>query len=123
MGGDGIAGLLVRVEKHMTKKKSKYRGIVLKSCEEQTDRWVAGESLHSDHRGLGPECCPDFSCCHPDLLQPIEVRRAFKAANNRGRDKFCMQFLGAMLATSMPDVKAHITDGDPEEFERKARVT
>jgi hypothetical protein len=95
--------------------KSKYTGEVLTSCEEQIDRWVAGESLHSDHRGLGPECCPDFSCCVPELLQPIEARRAFKAADSKKRDKFCMMFLGGMLAKSAPDVSAYITDGDTQE--------
>ena len=95
----------------MTKKK--YEGEVLKDCEEQTDRWVAGESLHSDHRGLGPECCPDFSCCDPKFLQPIEVRRAFKAADERKRGKLCMIFLGGMIAEAAPDVRAYIADGDP----------
>ncbi len=86
---------------------------VLTSCEEQLDRWVAGESLHSDHRGLGEECCPDFSCCKPHLLQPVEVRRAYKAAGERQRGKLCMMFLGGMLAHSAPDVSVYITDGDP----------
>ncbi len=96
-------------------KKSKYRGIILKSCEEQVERWVAGESLHSDHRGCGPECCPDFSCCKPELLQPVEVRRAFQAADQKRREEFCMMFLGGMLAQAAPDLRAHITNGDPRE--------
>jgi hypothetical protein len=84
---------------------------VLKSHEEQLDRWVAGESLHSDHRGLGEECCPDFSCCKPQLQQPYEVRRAFHAATEQQRMKFLMAFLGGFLANAMPDVRAYITDG------------
>jgi hypothetical protein len=95
--------------------KRKYTGIVLTDCAEQTRRWVAGESLHSDHRGLGPECCPDFSCCVPELLQPVEVRRAFQAADSRTQNKLCMLFLGGMMAKARPDVRAHITDGFPEE--------
>lgn len=83
---------------------------VLTNCEEQVDRWVAGESLHSDHRGLGEECCPDFSCCQPHLLQPPDVRQAFKAASGKQRDKLCMAFLGGMLSAA--DINAHITDGD-----------
>ena len=88
---------------------------VLKNCEEQVDRWVAGESLHSDHRGCGEECCPDFSCCKPELLQPVEVRRAFKAADEKARSKFCMMFLGGMIANAAPDLKTYITDGDPRD--------
>jgi hypothetical protein len=91
----------------MTKRK------VLQSCEEQLDRWVAGESLHSDHRGLGEECCPDFSCCKPHLLQPVEVRKAFQAADPKMRNKFCMAFLGGMLTDAAPDLRVHITDGNP----------
>jgi len=86
---------------------------VLTNCEEQIDRWVSGESLHSDHRGLGEECCPDFSCCKPHLLQPIAVRRSFRAASGKEREKLCMAFLGGMLSSSAPDVKVHITNGDP----------
>lgn len=87
---------------------------VLKDCDEQLRRWVEGESLHSDHRGLGEECCPDFSCCRPQLLQPVEVRRAFQAADARKRDKLCMVFLGAMLTGERPDVSVYLTNGEPE---------
>ncbi len=91
------------------------KGEVLTDCEEQLDRWVAGESLHSDHRGLGPECCPDFSCCKPKLLQPVEVRRAFKGADERTRGKLCMMFLGGLIGEVAPDVRAYLTDGDPDD--------
>lgn len=94
--------------------KKKYQGEILSDCEEQVARWVAGESLHSDHRGIGPECCPDFSCCDPALLQPIEVRRAFKAAGARARAKLCTAFLGGLISSAAPDVRAYITSGDPE---------
>ena len=96
------------------KKKPQASREVLRNCDEQTRRWVKGESLHSDHRGLGPECCPDFSCCNPELLQPIEVRKAFVAADSRTQDKFLMVFLGGLIAKKRPDVKAYITDGFPE---------
>ena len=92
----------------------KEKRLVLADCEEQARRWVAGESLHSDHRGLGEECCPDFSCCNPELLQPPEVRAAFLAADAKKRDKLCMMFLGGLLAKEAPDVRAYITDGSSE---------
>lgn len=96
-------------------RKKKYQGVVLRDCGEQTRRWVEGESLHSDHRSLGEECCPDFSCCNPELLQPVEVRRAFAAADQRTQNKFCMAFLGGLLAKQRPDLRAYITDGFPEQ--------
>jgi hypothetical protein len=85
---------------------------VLTDSEEQVRRWVAGESLHSDHRGLGEECCPDFSCCTPSLLQPVEARRAFQAADGKGRDKLCMAFLGGLLSKKAPDLRVYITGGE-----------
>ncbi|MGI4812089.1 MAG: hypothetical protein ACRYGG_01915 [Janthinobacterium lividum] len=41
---------------------------------EQTDAWVQGTSMHNRVNG---ECCPDFSCCHPDMKMPLEERRAY----------------------------------------------
>lgn len=36
--------------------------------QEQLDKWVEGESLHNhDAPVTGSECCPDFSCCIPEL--------------------------------------------------------
>jgi hypothetical protein len=86
---------------------------VIHDLDEQTRLWVAGESVHSDHRGIGPECCPDFSCCNPDLLQPAEVRRAFQAGDQKLRDKLCMVFLGGLIAKARPDARVHITNGEP----------
>jgi hypothetical protein len=31
----------------------------------QAEAWVRGESKHND---IDNECCPDFSCCRPDLF-------------------------------------------------------
>jgi hypothetical protein len=48
-------------------------------------------------------------------LQPVEVRRAFQAAGPREREKLCMAFLGGMLTDAAPDVRVHITNGEPRE--------
>jgi len=77
--------------------------------EEQTRRWVAGESVHNGVRPDG-ECCPDFSCCRPELLQPVEVRRAFAAADERQQ----MKFLGHFLGCALSGFKVYIVAGDPE---------
>lgn len=86
---------------------------LIHDCAEQARLWVEGESVHSDHRGIGPECCPDFSCCNPDLLQPAEVRRAFAAADPKTQGRLCMTFLGGMIAKARPEIRVHITDGEP----------
>ena len=84
---------------------------VVYDFEEQMRRWVEGDSVHSDHRGLGPECCPDFSCCQPHLQQPLEVRQAYLSASEEDRGNFLSAFLGGMLSDARADLRVHITDG------------
>lgn len=86
------------------------------TSEEQTERWVRGESVHrqfklqivDDKTGEvvreqdADECTPDFSCCRPHLLVPSEVRVAFAQAPQALRMKFLGTFLRALLA----DVRA-----------------
>ena len=38
----------------------------------QTTLWFNGKSLHNDIDG---ECCPDFSCCEPELFTIDEKER------------------------------------------------
>lgn len=64
------------------------------TCEEQLDLWVAGKPVHNDER---EECCPDFSCCNPRLLAPIEMRQMFRD-NPERREAMLFGFLGAALA-------------------------
>jgi len=34
--------------------------------------WAMGKSYHND---IDNECCPDFSCCYPDLFERNEAKR------------------------------------------------
>lgn len=34
--------------------------------------WAQGKPYHNT---VDNECCPDFSCCNPDLLEPDELKR------------------------------------------------
>lgn len=34
--------------------------------------WARGAPFHNP---VDDECCPDFSCCHPDLFETDEVKR------------------------------------------------
>ena len=43
--------------------------------QEQLTAWVNGISVHNHVDG---ECCPDFSCCHPELKTP-EAKRLEQA--------------------------------------------
>jgi hypothetical protein len=65
---------------------------------DQVILWLAGISFHNDERS---ECCPDFSCCSPELLAPFEEREIFTMAfmNEKYQivDTMLMLFLGRML--------------------------
>lgn len=58
--------------------------------EKQLELWVRGKSVHNDERN---ECCPDFSCCRPELLAPEHERKTFLAACQKGDDKTKMSML------------------------------
>ena len=71
------------------------------TSEEQLDLWVNGTPRHMGGKGSG-HCCPDFSCCRPDLLAPREVRELFAAAtksrNYQVTDRMMMEFLAKGFA-------------------------
>ena len=66
---------------------------------EQIDKWLEGESVHNDERD---ECCPDFSCCQPELLADKDTRQlfsdAFKSNQSEIYEPLLMGFLGASLS-------------------------
>lgn len=39
----------------------------------QTEAWVNGYSYHNRDTN---ECCPDFSCCRPDMFEQDASKRA-----------------------------------------------
>lgn len=69
-------------------------------ADEQLELWVKGESVHNDERN---ECCPDFSCCKPNLLAPEHERRAFLEASQKGNHKattsMLYEFLGRAFSS------------------------
>jgi hypothetical protein len=83
---------------------------VVSSYDEQLTLWVAGESVHVTIPGRKrhtTDCCPDFSCCQPALLQPLEVRQAFVTASESERHFFLLRFLRALCDASRKNV--HVT--------------
>lgn len=86
------------------------------SPDEQVERWVTGESVHNDERG---ECCPDFSCCKPELQAPEDVRQAFAMAFHTDPSATHLllgSFLGAALKMALaekerPDSEVYIAGG------------
>ena len=71
----------------------------------QLDEWKRGNSIHND---VDDECCPDFSCCKPELLASKEKRETFCAVVEKGDEDtkmgMLMEFLGRGMAEIGKDV-------------------
>ena len=85
----------------------------IESSDYQLTEWVAGRPQHNYAVGSGGECCPDFSCCQPELLVDKETREAFRDASELVRLEMLGMFLGAMLDGEGKNV--HIAGGPYEE--------
>lgn len=87
---------------------------VVETLEEQERLWVEGISVHVKARVFlteDTECCPDFSCCDPKLLQPREVREAFHRATSKERNAMLGEFLDAFVKTI--DANVHVAGRGP----------
>jgi hypothetical protein len=73
----------------------------------QLAAWLEGTPFCEE----GEDCCPDFSCCQPDLLVDRDVRQKFVDANREDRMKFLGMFLGAAMAKAGANV--HIAGDEP----------
>lgn len=85
----------------MTKRKIRMVGTNF----EQLHLWVKGESVHARTGSPPPndwECCPDFSCCKPELQAPEAERRAFSKATEYERARYLSKYLAAFVATVDP---------------------
>ena len=69
---------------------------------EQLEAWQRGVAIHQVSNG--GQCCPDFSCCRPELLAPQDVRdvfvEAYKQGHEDGTTRVLMTFLGNAFAES-----------------------
>lgn len=81
--------------------------------DEQLQRWVNGDS---QHQGDGDErqCCPDFSCCVPDLLAPDYERKAFATADEKTRMGMLGTFLQRAMSKHFADKKVYVAGVDTE---------
>lgn len=85
------------------------------TSEEQLALWVEGHSIHNNdavyhivdekENVIGTkkvedgECCPDFSCCNPDLQWPKELRQKFKEADEAVRESMLIMSLSQVMAS------------------------
>lgn len=82
----------------------------------QLREWAEGRPWHNpwspgaeapDYTRTGGECCPDFSCCRPDLIWASERRYAFVEASDEAREGM---LFGALVNLTDPD-KVHVIGG------------
>jgi hypothetical protein len=79
---------------------------------EQAEKWLKGESVHNSERD---ECCPDFSCCRPDIVTPTDEKGRFCKAMDEKDEETINQMLMIFLARSLPG--AHVCGDVPGEHE------
>lgn len=93
-------------------------------CNRQLEEWVKGNPIHNT---TDDECCPDFSCCKPEFLQPLEIRKTFKEVCKKADEEgfnpeyhpyddakmgMLMSFMGNAMNKAFSEKKVHITDGN-----------
>lgn len=67
---------------------------------DQLSAWVAGWSFHDREHD---QCCPDFSCCRPELLAPLKTRRLFAQRFRMGDDATTMAMLSSFLGNALAE--------------------
>lgn len=85
---------------------------------EQIEKWAAGESIHNPDRN---ECCPDFSCCFPELKWTNSTREQYlhhARKNDRGRLRMLLVSSLKTLASSI-DREVKVINSDPLAVESK----
>lgn len=72
------------------------------SIDYQLDNWVKGVPLHNPIRD---ECCPDFSCCKPELLVDEDTRIKYKEYVDQGNDLQASELLGSFLSRAVSSIQ------------------
>ena len=75
------------------------------TAKEQLDKWVAGDSVHDYEND---QCCPDFSCCNPDLAAHIGDREIFRKYFLEGNDSGTMTMLTGFLLNLVMKNKVNV---------------
>jgi len=78
----------------------------------QASRVIKTPPIHNETRD---ECCPDFSCCQPELLADEKTRRAFAEADDETRMSMLGMFLGAGLGRLVEDGDVYLSGFDDPE--------
>lgn len=94
---------------------SAYSGMTYReSVDHQVKHWAAGIPTHNP---VGDECCPDFSCCQPQLLMDEKTRQVFLAAHESGDHETRSQMLVMSLGAALSGENVYIAGDGPEALE------
>lgn len=75
----------------------------------QLSQWVSGFSFHN---GVDDMCCPDFSCCYPEIVTPLEKRQEFfKLYKEKGSEATIPMIAEFLKAVQGQDI--HIIGAEP----------
>lgn len=88
--------------------KVKYRECI----QVQLDNWIKGINEHTKDlpNGIEPECCPDFSCCQPELEWSLELKQRFLKASSEDRETMLLNSLFNMIKHTEPNAKVLLLD-------------
>lgn len=67
--------------------------------------WVRGRSRHDL---VSDTCCPDYSCCRPELQAPLELREHYAALVTQGDLWGVLRLRLAFLQRTITEVSATI---------------
>ncbi len=80
------------------------------SLKAQLESWVAGKPTHCH---FSDECCPDFSCCHPEGLWPEHKRRIFASAGKSVQMEMLMGALVTLTSETKINTKVYVANQLP----------
>jgi hypothetical protein len=79
--------------------RAEYKKVILSEAEQaainnrilyQLSQWASGISVHNDIDNM---CCPDFSCCNPEIVTPLEKRMEFYKLYREQGPEACMPMM------------------------------
>lgn len=86
--------------------KDQFKGPYRESAKKQLESWLNGKPNHNDY---SDECCPDFSCCSPQDVWPMEMRERFVNGTEEEREEMMM----ACLSTRVTNENVYVSKGIP----------
>lgn len=82
------------------------------TTERQLELWVEGQNIHNSKTD---DCCPDFSCCQPDMEWEVENKILFAEAYvNQDLElvkKLMVKSIEALARAEYPDMEIDVVAG------------